>query len=59
MFVIASAAKTTFKAQVKLIKERMELKENEISGEWLTDERMNRSGECSKSPDCSPDICII
>ena len=34
--------------QVKIIRERMELKEKEISGEWLTVERMQKSGEYSK-----------
>ena len=45
-----SHAKTeaTFRGQVKIIRERMLLKEKEISGEWLTKERMEKSGEYSK-----------
>ena len=41
-------AEATFKMQVKVIRERMEMKEKEISGEWLTIERMQKSGEYSK-----------
>ena len=41
-------AKATFRTSVKVIRERMELKEREISGEWMTEERMQKSGDYSK-----------
>ena len=42
------APKATFRTTVKVIRERMELKEREISGQWMTEERMAKSGEYSK-----------
>ena len=42
------APKATFRTTVKVIRERMELKEKEISGQWMTEERMVKSGEYSK-----------
>ena len=38
-----------------MIRERMQTKEQEISGEWLTEEKMTKSGDFSKF---SGNICI-
>ncbi|CAE7031855.1 unnamed protein product, partial [Symbiodinium sp. CCMP2456] len=38
----------SFKVQVTQIRERQHLKESESNGEWLTEERMVKSGEYSK-----------
>ena len=37
-----------FKCRVVLVRERMESKEKEITGSWLTKEKMEKSGEFSK-----------
>ena len=41
-------AQASFKVKVSQIRERMHLKESESSGEWLTEERMGKSGEYGK-----------
>ncbi|CAE7633114.1 CYCF3-1 [Symbiodinium sp. CCMP2592] len=38
----------SFKVRVTQIRERQMLKESETNGEWLTEEKMNKSGEYSK-----------
>lgn len=40
-----------FKARVILVRERMETKEQEVTGSWMTEEKMVKSG------DYSPQLC--
>ncbi|CAE7380456.1 unnamed protein product, partial [Symbiodinium microadriaticum] len=44
----AAHRQASFKVQVTMIRERRHLKESESNGEWLTEERMQKSGEYSK-----------
>ena len=37
--------KAEFKARVILVRERMEMKEHEVTGQWLTEEKMVKSGD--------------
>ena len=37
--------KAEFKARVILVRERMEMKEQEVTGQWLTEEKMVKSGD--------------
>ncbi|CAK9040641.1 Uncharacterized protein SCF082_LOCUS23584 [Durusdinium trenchii] len=39
--------KAEFKARVILVRERMETKEQEVTGQWLTEEKMVKSGDYS------------
>lgn len=50
MFVLAKAE---FKARIILVRERQESKEQEILGQWMTEEKMIKSGEFSKCLDSS------
>ncbi|CAE7224183.1 unnamed protein product [Symbiodinium sp. CCMP2592] len=44
----AAHKQASFKVRVTQIRERQMLKESETNGEWLTEEKMNKSGEYSK-----------
>lgn len=39
-----------FLEQITIIRERMLLKEKEIHGKWMTEERLKSSGDYSKHP---------
>ena len=49
MFAQASQAK--FSAKIIIVRERMESREREIHGEWLTEEKLAKSEEFSACPD--------
>ena len=57
MHKCSQAPKASFRTTVKVIRERMELKEREISGQWMTEERMVKSGEYSKL--LRPTTCLV
>ena len=42
------SSKAEFQSRVVLVRERMTSKEQEILGQWMTEEKMEKSGEFSK-----------
>ena len=57
--LISSVPKAEFSTRVIMVRERMEAKEQETSGFWLTQEKMKKSGEYSAHLGCiqSEDQC--
>eukprot|EP00435_Cladocopium_sp_Y103_P066977 s216_g29.t1 len=43
--LVEALQKAEFKARVILVRERMEMKEQEVTGQWLTEEKMVKSGD--------------
>ena len=47
--IYTSIPQAEFKARVVLVRERMESKEQEITGQWLTAEKMANSGDYTET----------